>query len=435
MTSREEVVGRELFDVFGAHDQTSASSVEELRRAMQRAVNTGDICTAGPFRYDLKRACDAEQKTDDGAGKVERYWTVRSVPIRNESGEVAHVVNRIEDVTDFVFQERSQNWRGGNGAAEEVVNELRKSLEQKTRRQFYDMFMKAPAFICMLEGPKHTFMMANPAYYELIDHREVIGRTVGEVFPEEGIDKFGMMLDSVYDTGTPQIFHEQEIELREPESGQPYTIYATFAYLPTYNLHGEIEGVAVFGFEVTELVTARQEVEAQAARAERESRHKDEFLAMLGHELRNPLAPISMALEVMRDQADALDADRLDWGVELIERQHRQMTRLVDDLLDVARIERGQIDLQLEPCSLSSIVSGAVESCQPLIERKSQSLEVALPQGPVTLEADAARLTQVVANGRRADAGARGRRQSRRCRGARVAADGAGQRRRARLRR
>ncbi|QDG50453.1 PAS domain-containing hybrid sensor histidine kinase/response regulator [Persicimonas caeni] len=392
-TTRDQLIGQGLFEIFDAYEDTHRTAGrEQVRRNLAESLETGEMCSTGPLRYDLRRP------EDSGESFEERYWTTRSIPIGDDQGGVSHLLHRVEDVTEYIVQERQQDWRNGTDTAHTVVADLRRSLEQKTRRQFHDMFMKAPAFICMVEGPSHTFTMANPAYYELIGHRELIGRTVSEVFPEQEIDKFIAVLDSVYQTGKPRVFYEQEIVLRDEDTGQPGAIHATFAYLPNYNLQGEIEGVAVFGFEVTELVAARQAVEAQAARAERENRHKDEFLAMLGHELRNPLAPIGMALEVMRGGEEGLDEEQLHWGMDLIERQLSQMTRLVDDLLDVARIERAQIDLQLDECTLQSIVSGAVESCRPLINRKEQSLDVLLPDATVNLEVDPVRLTQVVAN-------------------------------------
>ena len=125
-------------------------------------------------------------------------------------------------------------------------------------------------------------------------------------------------------------------------------------------------------------------------------RRKDEFLAFLGHELRNPLAPIVNAASVMRLKAGD-DAD-LTWCREVIERQASQLTRLVDDLLDVSRITRGAITLRSERLDIATIVANAVESCRPLIDRKGHQLELRLAEGPLPVLGDPARLTQIVAN-------------------------------------
>jgi CheY-like chemotaxis protein/two-component sensor histidine kinase len=125
-------------------------------------------------------------------------------------------------------------------------------------------------------------------------------------------------------------------------------------------------------------------------------RRKDEFLAMLAHELRNPLAPVRTALEIMRLRGtDDPDHER---ARDTIERQVQQMTRLVDDLLDVSRITRGKIKLQTEPVDLATVVARAVEISRPLIDARKHQLTVTLPPHPVLLDADLTRLAQVVAN-------------------------------------
>jgi signal transduction histidine kinase/ActR/RegA family two-component response regulator len=125
-------------------------------------------------------------------------------------------------------------------------------------------------------------------------------------------------------------------------------------------------------------------------------RRKDEFLAVLAHELRNPLAPVRNAVEVLRMRD--VDDPGLRWARDLIDRQVQQLTRLVDDLLDVSRITRGKIKLQKEPVDLAAVVARAVEISRPLIDARRHELAVTLPPEPLRLEADPTRLAQVVAN-------------------------------------
>ncbi|HZR10822.1 MAG TPA: ATP-binding protein [Myxococcales bacterium] len=139
---------------------------------------------------------------------------------------------------------------------------------------------------------------------------------------------------------------------------------------------------------------ARQAAEASEARAVEADRRKDEFLAMLGHELRNPLAPIVTALQLMRlRDASAHDRERA-----VIERQVQHLMRLVDDLLDVSRITRGRIQLRLEPLDVKGIVAKAVEMASPLFEARAHRLDVRLPQQPLPVRGDAARLAQALSN-------------------------------------
>lgn len=125
-------------------------------------------------------------------------------------------------------------------------------------------------------------------------------------------------------------------------------------------------------------------------------RHKDEFLAMLAHELRNPLAPIRNAVQILHVKGPPVP--ELQWAREVIDRQVQQMTRLVDDLLDVSRISRGRIDLRKEQMELATVVSSAVEASRPLIEKWGHDLVVSVPPEPIHLEADLARLSQVLSN-------------------------------------
>jgi len=125
-------------------------------------------------------------------------------------------------------------------------------------------------------------------------------------------------------------------------------------------------------------------------------RRKDEFLAILAHELRNPLAPIRNSLHVLRlENATSQTTQRV---AEIMERQVNHMVRLVDDLLEVSRISRGKIELRKELLDVSAVVRSAVETSRPLIEANQQKLQLDLPTEPLYVEGDFVRLTQIVAN-------------------------------------
>jgi signal transduction histidine kinase/DNA-binding response OmpR family regulator len=129
---------------------------------------------------------------------------------------------------------------------------------------------------------------------------------------------------------------------------------------------------------------------------ERADRQKNEFLSMLAHELRNPLAPIRNAAEVLR--LSGHEQPQVRWAREVIDRQLGHLVRLVDDLLDVSRITRGKIQLKLEPVDVGVVVGHAVEASRPVIEQAKHRLEVNLPPQPVWVNGDPARLTQVLTN-------------------------------------
>ncbi|BAU49801.1 hypothetical protein SVA_3253 [Sulfurifustis variabilis] len=141
----------------------------------------------------------------------------------------------------------------------------------------------------------------------------------------------------------------------------------------------------------------RQQSEAVARQLAEADRRKDAFLAMLAHELRNPLAPIGNAVQVLKRQP-RLSPATVAWAQALIERQVNQLTRLIDDLLDVGRIARGQLTLQKERVDLTDVVARALETVQHLVESRHQVLSVAPPAEPLLVEGDRARLVQVVGN-------------------------------------
>jgi PAS domain S-box-containing protein len=125
-------------------------------------------------------------------------------------------------------------------------------------------------------------------------------------------------------------------------------------------------------------------------------RRKDEFLAMLAHELRNPLTPIRNAAQILKRSYS--DETRLAWCSDVIDRQVDHLVRLVDDLLDISRINRGKIELKKERLEVSAIVQRAVETSQPLIESRRHTFTVRLPHEPIVLEGDLVRLSQAVSN-------------------------------------
>ena len=131
-------------------------------------------------------------------------------------------------------------------------------------------------------------------------------------------------------------------------------------------------------------------------RIHEEDRRKNEFLAMLAHELRNPLTPIGNALHVL--EADGQAAGRSIWAREMIRRQFDLLVRLVDDLLDVSRITRGKIDLRIEPVDVVDVVDVAVETSRPQIDAMHHTLDVSLPEGPLHLRGDFARVAQIIGN-------------------------------------
>jgi PAS domain S-box-containing protein len=146
--------------------------------------------------------------------------------------------------------------------------------------------------------------------------------------------------------------------------------------------------------DVEDIKALAERERAARLSAEEASRAKDDFLAMLGHELRNPLAPIATAVHLLKLRGQ----DNLSREIGVIERQSRHITRLVDDLLDVSRIVAGKVALQKEPTEVADLVAAAIETASPAIENARHSLVVEVPKHGLCMDADRGRMTQVLAN-------------------------------------
>ncbi len=159
---------------------------------------------------------------------------------------------------------------------------------------------------------------------------------------------------------------------------------------------GQTLGVVLVFHDVTEQRASEKTLRRLYAELQEADRKKDEFLAMLAHELRNPLAPLRNAVCILRLRGtDAATAER---AKDIMERQIRHMVRLVDDLLDVSRIMQGKIELRKEPVEVATVVARAVENAQPAIDAQGHQLTVSLRPEPVWVDADPVRLAQVIGN-------------------------------------
>ncbi|MCY1009521.1 hybrid sensor histidine kinase/response regulator [Nannocystis pusilla] len=159
---------------------------------------------------------------------------------------------------------------------------------------------------------------------------------------------------------------------------------------------GLAEANRTLAAEVAERLRAEEALRHTHEQLREADRQKDEFLAMLAHELRNPLAPIHSAVELMG--VKEIDDPEIRWCRDVIERQTEQLHRLVDDLLDVSRITQGKIKLQSAPLEVAAVISRALETTRPLIDARRHQIAVSAPEDPIWIEGDRTRLTQVVGN-------------------------------------
>ena len=262
--------------------------------------------------------------------------------------------------------------------------QARRQAQQESER-LQRLFAQAPVGIALLQGPELRFAIANPPYCELVARTQLVGQTLRDAMPElEGQGIFEL-LDQVRMTKQPVVAHSRHVRLIR--HGRPDDGWFSFVYQPILDQTGKTEAILVVVYEVSELARAKHAAEVA-------NFAKDDFLAMLGHELRNPLAPILTALHIMRlRHGNEMVRER-----EIIERQVAHLKGLVDDLLDISRVTQGKIELRRCRLEIADVITAAIEQAEPMLEKRGHTIEVEAPATGLPVDGDEKRLSQVVTN-------------------------------------
>ena len=343
----DEVLGRPLPVV-------PADRREEFRRNLQAI-----LCGAMPQGVETLRV------RKDGEQVHVSLW---SATVPDEQGR-PRILSLLADIT----------------ARKQIENALRKS-DARLR----DLVDTAAEGVWIVDADRRTTYV-NRRMAEMLERpvHEILRHRADVFFAPESLP----VVDEIWERCRRGLRGHQEICFLLP-GGRP--LWASASVSPVFDENGELDGILAMLTDVTERRRLDEELRRRVQDLAAGDRRKDEFLAMLAHELRNPLAAISNAGYVL-DQNPSADPRRRDL-VAVIGRQIRHLSRLVDDLLDVSRFTRGNIELRKRDVELAPIVEGAVETTRPVLEQKGHRLTVSLPPEPVHLEADSTRIEQVLAN-------------------------------------
>lgn len=415
------------------------------------------------------------------------WFTFSYSPALDDEGRIAGVYCACVETTGMVLAERQQRFE---------------------QQRLQTLFQQTPGFTAVLRGPNHVFEIANDDYLKLTGFRDVIGKAVSVALPEVVDQGFIDLLDNVRRTGQAFVGKSMRIMLSQENGGPLSEAWLNFVYQPITNANGEVDGIFVQGYDVTEEQRTRDALLAfsnsipaiawvaapsgelervnsqwssftgqpdgdalgrgwsqalhpddrslmhsawqaarssgsewqvehrlrrrdgawnwfltrvapqldatggvlrwfgtttdiESARAAGETlrnadRQKDEFLATLAHELRNPLAPIRTAVQLLASPASA-EATR-SRATSVIERQVGHMAHLLDDLIDIARITQRRLELKKSRVALDAVVQVAVEAARPGADAKRHRLEVHLPAEKILFSVDQVRLAQVLSN-------------------------------------
>jgi len=330
----------------------------------------GDGAPLAPHEWPIARVLAGRDKHEAlieiepfGAPGVRRTVIVRAQAMRDTSGKLVGAVAATMDITPQVLAERAL-----------------KESEQK----FRSIANVIPQMVWSsnVEGTDHY---VNERWHEYTGIAEIQLAYNGwrkVVHP----DDLGPMLTAWKSSFAANILFESEHRLAHHSGGYRWVLNRA---LPSFDDSGR----------ATHWIGTLTDIHDQKAGADElraAARRKDEFLAMLAHELRNPLAPISNAAQLLT--LAGASEQRIRQSSEVIIRQVRHMTELVDDLLDVSRVTRGQVALEREPVDIDTVVSGAIEQARPLIEARAHRLELDLASAGARILGDRTRLVQVVAN-------------------------------------
>jgi signal transduction histidine kinase/CheY-like chemotaxis protein len=296
------------------------------------------------------------------------WFTFSYSPVRDERGVIAGMYCACVEVTDQVLAEK---------------------YREEENERLLGLFEQAPGIMAVLRGPDHVFELTNQSYLQLIGHRQIVGKPARAALPEVAGQGFFELLDRVYTSGEPFVGHALPLRLQRERNGPLEERFIDFVYQPIRDASGTVSGIFVEGSDVTDRKLVEDELRAA-------NRQKDQFLAMLAHELRNPLAPIMTAAQLLK--LGRLDAANVASASDIIVRQASHMTDLVNDLLDVSRVTRGLVALDKEELDLNAVVAAAVEQVRPLIDARRHVLALELPDAPIRVLGDRTRLVQVISN-------------------------------------
>ena len=367
-----------------------------------------DVMMPGLDGFEMMAALRADERTR----------TIQVILLSARAGEEARVEGVSAGADDYIVKpfsarelltrvqahlQRSRQLAAERRASGESEQARAAAVAERSRLR--ELFLQAPAAIAVFRGPDHVYELTNPPYLRFIGGRKVVGKSIREALPELEGQGVYELLDEVYRTGEPTAMKELGIMLDTHGDGVPEEIFFNFVYQPIRNEVSAVTGIFVQAVDVTEQVLARRRAEAlqhesEVARAEavKASTAKSEFLAAMSHELRTPLNAIAgyAQLLLMELHGPVTPAQRD--ALQRVERSQRHLLRLINEVLNLARVESGRLDYDIQDFPVQQVVTELAPMIQPQFDARKVRYEVHLPAEPVMVRADRDKVTQVLIN-------------------------------------
>jgi len=372
---------------------------------LQRSMETWDGCIRSGNLFQI------EYRFRDRRTGGYRWFLARAFPLRDDDGRIVHWIGTCTDIDDTKATEERTRFLADASAELAVLTDYRTTLQKVAG-------LSVPYFAdwCAVDVQEADGSIQRVAVAHRDPARVALAHELFRRHPPRPDDAHGVARvlrsgESEWVPFIPDALRAGPVQDEEQARMTRELGLKSYICTPLRSRRGTV-GALTFAtaesgrvFDAND-VAAAEDLASRAAIAidnaqllatlKESDRRKDEFLAMLAHELRNPLAPIRNSVQIFR--AHGMPVPDLQWATEVIDRQVRQMTRLVDDLLDVSRITRGRIELRRQPVDLSEVVASAVEASRPLIDKWRHELTVTIPPRPIRLDADPTRLAQVLSN-------------------------------------
>jgi PAS domain S-box-containing protein len=405
----DELIGRNLFDEF-PHDPADPGneSAALLRQSLERVLATGRADVIAFLHYRVPRA-------EDGDGQVEdRFWSATHTPIHDDYGEVAYVLQHTVDVTELQRLRKAASHPAATTQMEAGVLERAREVQETNQSlqiehaNLQRLFEQAPGFMAFLRGPNHVVEIANAAYYQLVGHREIIGKSLAEALPELENQIFVQLLHDVFTTGKPFVGTGMRALLQQEPGAPPSEVFLNFSYQPIVDASNHTTGILVLGYDITRQKiqeveraalfererAARAEAEAVRDELHRRAEFDKQLIGIVSHDLRNPMNAIGIATALLLNRGQLNEQ-----SVRIVKRimsSSDRAVRLIQDFLDFTKARvTGRIPVSPKPANIRELARQVFD--EVLLTQPSRQATI-VHEGEDEGTWDPDRLAQVIGN-------------------------------------
>jgi PAS domain S-box-containing protein len=387
MTSRDDILGRGLFDVFPDNpDDPGATGEAHLRASLDRVRSSLVPDTMAVQKYDIRRP------EADGGGFEERFWSPVNTPVLRADGKLAYIIHRVEDVTASAAFE-AEVYRRAQEIAESNRELHRANTELQRTQVFLDSLIEnLPDMVFVKDADTLRFVRFNRAGEELLGfpRADLIGKGDYDFFPKDEADAFTAKDREVLEGQRVVDIPEEPIDTAHHGQRILHT-----KKIPIFDELGRAVYLLGISEDVTERKRAADEILQARHDAERANLAKTEFLSRMSHELRTPLNAILGFSQLLDD--DGLDAEQRQ-SVGYITQAGRHLLGLINEVLDISRIESGQLSISPEPVSVEELVDEVLALIRPLATGREIRVDAQGADVVGSVVADRQRLKQVLLN-------------------------------------